>query len=123
MLRLDYGFQPIVAFRWRRPVRHRQTSERPRDQAVSAPPVARDPEPLAEDQNPVRGDSHYCRAKVLDWCRTNHVYYILGVRTDDDAEPALSGCGSVAAKMSREVPRPRLPWNGDRYRAANLQDF
>ena len=27
----------------------------------------------------LRGDSHYCGPEVLDWCRANHIDYILGV--------------------------------------------
>ena len=80
----EYGFQPIESVRRRGPLHHRrapsrQAARRQGDQSLPAPPVARHPRSLAETQIKLRGDSHHCAPKVLDWCRANGLDYILGV--------------------------------------------
>ena len=56
-----------------------QAAERQGGQSVPAPAVARHPRQLAAHRNPAARDSHYCSPEVLDWCRANGLYYVLGV--------------------------------------------
>ena len=74
----EYGFQPIVVFDGRRPLRHRRASSRQAAELgkeikpfLRAPRCARSALTGLSTEILLRADSHYCGPEVLDWCRAN----------------------------------------------------
>ena len=62
----------------------------------------------------LRGDSHYCGPEVLDWCRTNHIDYALGVAptTGEGQDPPLQ----VVLRRGRELDPRRADHRAGRGR-------
>ncbi|MDP5208836.1 transposase [Microbulbifer sp. 2205BS26-8] len=47
-----------------------------------------------------RGDSGFCRHRILDWCRRNNVKYIVGIARNKRLERKLSGYLELARRWS-----------------------
>jgi hypothetical protein len=83
----DYGFQPIVVFdgEGRFITCVLRPAKRPGGKEIK--PFLRRLLRAIRSNWPrteilLRADSHYCGPEVLDWCRTNHIDYILGVASN-----------------------------------------
>jgi len=106
----EYGFQPIVVFRGEgRPV---TALLRP-----ACRPTGREVRGFL--RRLIRADSHYCAPEVLDFCRAERLYFILGIATTAHANrrPTWLCCRRAAGvHIGRSITGVATRWNHDRYR-------